>query len=382
MRKYKVLFVANDASKFGANQSLVNMIRSFRFVNDYSINFHVVIPLRGPVEDLLNDESIPYSIVSYRFDSGFLDGSIKALLIYVIKRVRQTWFYFFCLKELARIVKSDHFDIIHTNSSVNSIGIKLAQKCKVKHVWHFREMQDIGLNLRPYSGWSRWYKLAGESDAVICISHTIANHYNKVRNPFVIYDAVSDQKSLLYENDKEDYFLFCGSIIPSKGVETAIDAFSLFNKVRKGYKLIIAGEVNVMPSYYEDLRRRISHLELIREVEFLGFRKDVSHLMFKAQALLMCSFNEGLGRVTAEAMLNNCLVIGRNSGATQELICDGKTGFLFQNTEELTESMLKVTEQRELSREIRESALKYAKGNFLEETYGDQIVLVYRSLLQ
>ena len=98
----------------------------------------------------------------------------------------------------------------------------------------------------------------------------------------------------------------------------------------------------------------------------------------KAIALLMCSKYEAFGRVTAEAMLNDCLVIGRNSGGTPELIEHGKTGFLFNTNDELTVLMEKVLSMD--TTDIRDRAKEKAINSFTEEVSAEQLKLVYDSL--
>ena len=43
------------------------------------------------------------------------------------------------------------------------------------------------------------------------------------------------------------------------------------------------------------------------KVVLLGYRTDAKELMRKAVALLMCSWHEAYGRVTVEAMMNDCV---------------------------------------------------------------------------
>ncbi len=63
--------------------------------------------------------------------------------------------------------------------------------------------------------------------------------------------------------------------------------------------------------------------------------------MSRAIAFLMCSENEGLGRVSIEAMFYGCLVIGRNSGGTKDFVFDGKTGLLFNDMDGCVSAMQK-----------------------------------------
>ena len=118
--------------------------------------------------------------------------------------------------------------------------------------------------------------------------------------------------------------------------------------------------------------------KLTNRVVLLGYRNDVKSLMKRSRALLMCSENEAYGRVTAEAMLNDCIVIGRNSGGTAELIEHEKTGFLYNTNEELIFLMEKVLNMD--TTDIQNRAKKKAINSFTEEVYAEQLKQVYDSL--
>lgn len=63
-------------------------------------------------------------------------------------------------------------------------------------------------------------------------------------------------------------------------------------------------------------------------IKLLGFRTDIYELMSNAKALLVPSFFEGFGFIVVEAMLNGCIVIGRNEAGLKEQFDNGfqKTG--------------------------------------------------------
>ena len=115
------------------------------------------------------------------------------------------------------------------------------------------------------------------------------------------------------------------------------------------------------------------------KVVLLGYRTDAKELMRKAVALLMCSWHEAYGRVTVEAMMNDCVVIGRNSGGTSELIEHEETGFLFDSNSELEALMEKVLDMDTTI--IRDKAREKAIHSFTEEVYGEQLKKVYDNLL-
>ena len=101
--------------------------------------------------------------------------------------------------------------------------------------------------------------------------------------------------------------------------------------------------------------------------------------MEKATAFLMCSENEGLGRVSIEAMFYGCLVLGRNSGGTKEFVINNKTGYLFNTIEECSSLMQKIL--LEDTSIIIKQAQDFARQNFSIENYGTKIMRVYQSVL-
>lgn len=94
----------------------------------------------------------------------------------------------------------------------------------------------------------------------------------------------------------------------------------------------------------------------------------------------MTSKLEGMGRTTVEAMANDCVVIGYNSGGTKELIKHNETGFLYNNFEELVSNLRFVLKEPSNCKNIRLAAKKWAFENCLEENYGNKILSIYNNL--
>ena len=102
-----------------------------------------------------------------------------------------------------------------------------------------------------------------------------------------------------------------------------------------------------------------------------------------ADIAVVSSRYEALGRVTIESMLGEVLVIGADSGATTELICDGVTGYLYEvgNSRQLADQIISVLENKNKSREIVYQAKKYALENFDSSQYAAQILKIYKQCL-
>ena len=384
MNLIKVLYLTSDSSLYGANNSLVNLLQSLKRINrsDVVVNYHVIIPYKGPIENVFKDLGITYSIVYYREDSSLWNKSLYSYLSFFPKLILKQRVEWSAIKKLQNIVCENNIQIIHSNSSVIGIGLRLAVKCKIKHVWHLREFQNLDYNLRPYYGWNYLYNQINKSDAVISITNSIANHFRVNNRSYIFFNAVLNENSILNPCKKESYFLFCGTFCPNKGVDTAIRAFTEFNKTHPGYNLYIAGSaISTYKDYEMKLKKMVQEAKLEEKIFFLGYRKDAKELMLRAQALLMCSKSEAMGRVTPEAMLSNCIVIGYNNAGTKELVTHEVTGFLYDNEKELVDIMCEIIDGGIDTIQIQNNALAYSKENFLEENYGKKIVEVYESIL-
>ena len=91
-------------------------------------------------------------------------------------------------------------------------------------------------------------------------------------------------------------------------------------------------------TYISFLKNLCVDLSMKDSVVFQGYTDNVLPYLISAQGLIVASYNEGFGRMTAEASFCGCLVIGRNTGGTKEIL-EETGGFLFNTNEELLDSM-------------------------------------------
>lgn len=141
-----------------------------------------------------------------------------------------------------------------------------------------------------------------------------------------------DTKDFLFEEKKEDYYLFMGRMITRKGVFTAIKACEA-----KGKKLILAGQLS------DELS--LSDLTKYKHVEFVGYAdaKQRSKLMGKATAVFTPSiYLEPFCGVHAEAMLCGTPVITTNFGAFTDYVIDDVNGYKCDVLNDFVEALDKV----------------------------------------
>ena len=372
MSKIKVLYVDSGFSaNWGGSKSLLNLINSVK--NE----IEPLVLFTSKVSDgmLLKQNNITYTyFVCRSIKISFSVRPFKKLFSYPFKVFKSIFFNLYAVYKITQLIKKEKVDIVHTNTSVLAAGIIASKLADVKHVWHLREYQ---FGWYPFIGFNLLRALIKKSDAVISITKDIKKFF-KCEKADVIYDAVLKEVPAIIKNTDENYLLFCGSLSDVKRPIDALNAFISLSEHYPALKLKIAGTGTLE----KKLKQLAIESPCADKIEFLGHVADPLPLFANAKAFLMTSLSEGLGRVTIEAMFCGCPVIGRNSGGTSELITDGKTGWLFNNFDELIGKIKLVLTQPETETvKVTNEAKKWASGMFLEHSYGPQLMQVYKRLI-
>ena len=369
-----VLYISHEYEDIlGSTLSLVNLLNSVK----EDVHPIVILPQRGKVCEYFKEHSIKCYVVPFNLN---IASSKLRCLKYIPKRIFNFYKNRKAVKSLMKIVKEENVQLIHTNTSVVTIGVTLSKKSGIKNIWHLREFQDLDFNLAPFTGWKKLRRMIQESDAIIAITKAIAEHFKVTSNEncHIIYDAVRSIQDACYNPGKEKYILFLGHITSKKGAEVALKIFIEFWEKHQDYRLYYIGPVS--DEYKEHLTAIVNKCGINKNsVLFLGYKENVKEYLRKASALLMCSQNEAQGRVTIEAMFYGCPVLGYKSGGTQEIVQDGVDGFLFSDMNEAVNKLSYIVKNDNL--QVAINAIDYVKENFSEEMYGQKILSIYKSLL-
>lgn len=376
-----VLYVTFASKNFdGATYSLMDLIRSVR---EY-VNPVVMVKANGCVYDYFTSNGVECIICDFKEDLVGKPVKFHQYIKYAFQYIPNHLTFYRknrkCVNIVAQTLSSRNIDIVHINNTVMSVGCDIATALDAKVVWHLRGFMDLDFGWMPLRGWNKYRDRLKHTDAVIGITKTVLQHYIPLesKNAYILSDAVRSKDDTCIEMPKKKYFLFCaGFLTEQKGCSFAISAFAKSGLASHGYKLKIIGDAH--PTYMSKLCQIVSVSGITDAVEFLGRTDKVKEYMSHATAFLMCSENEGLGRVSIEAMFYGCLVIGRNSGGTKDFVFDGKTGLLFNDMDSCVAAMQKATEYD--FQDIIQYAQQFACENFSIDNYGTKILDVYSKVL-
>lgn len=121
---------------------------------------------------------------------------------------------------------------------------------------------------------------------------------------------------------KEKEILYCGSLIPSKGVGRLIAIWSELENRHTDWRFTIVGD----GIERDELEKQVKAFGLKR-VRFEGFQRETESYYHRASILVMASSFEGWPMVLGEAMQQGCLPVAYDSFASlYDIVEDGVSG--------------------------------------------------------
>jgi glycosyltransferase involved in cell wall biosynthesis len=374
----KILFITHYTELYGANKSLLSLVEGFKKTKN--VECAILIPANGDLKDYCIKNNIKY------FQRPFMS---------FVHSITQNKRYFFTfvnflkkLKYIPRLIKlclEYKPDIIYSNSSVIGVGAVLSIILHKKHIWHLREFQKEHYNIEFDLGNKLFGFLLNRSHKIIAISNVIEEHYRKITNNkiHIVYNGIINNNQIINNkhliNNNLINFTIVGLLHFQKNQMEAIKAFNLFNKEYPNSKLNIVGNGN--NNYLRELKTESIKLKLTNKINFTGYISNIDLIYAKTDILILCSNKEGMGRVTVEAMSHGIPVIGKNSGATPEIIQHKYNGLLYNNDEnELAMQMKFFVENPEEYNKFSKNAIDTVKKKFTIEKYVENIYKIIKYL--
>lgn len=360
----KILSIVSAAYKGGATFSFLYTIKG---LCDSGIDITVVSPREGFLCEQLSKLEIPYTISPITFSVWPSLNSFSDFIKFIPRVIWHNLTNFRSFFKLNKFVKEWKPDIIHTNVSVIDIGYKLAKVNKIPHVWHIREYGDIDFNFHFFPFKFMYTKKLHNSYS-IAITNSLKSYYNLGSKCKVIYNGIASPKTPFSSLNRKNTIIYVGSLTKNKGVHDLVLAFIRYLSESNKYRLEIFGEG--AESYKRELKRIIIDNHAETQIELKGFHSNIYKQMQIARAIIISSKCEGFGRITAEAMINGCLVIGHNTGGTKEQFdnglkyCGSEIGFRFNSFAQLpfilkNLSILDESTLQNIANKAKETVLHY-----------------------
>lgn len=274
--------------------------------------------------------------------------------------------------ELKKIIDSNNFDVIHCHTPMGGALARLASRSARKkgtkvfytaHGFHFFEGA-------PLKNWLIYFPiekyLSYYTDTLITINkedYRIAKRRLNAKNTEIVkgvgvnfrnfesqtYDKKSELRKMYGYSDKDFILIYVGELSFRKHQDLLIDAIYELSEKYSDIKLLLVGEGEFLEKY----RNQTKQLKIENQVEFLGFRKDISNLMILSDVAVSSSRQEGLPVNVMEAMATGLSLIVTDCRGNRDLVKDGINGMIV-SLKDKTE-FAKAIETQYKSTELRKS---------------------------
>jgi glycosyltransferase involved in cell wall biosynthesis len=394
MRPIRVLFFNHTAAQGGAEIALLNLMRHLDFRKITPI---VVFAAEGPIVEkirpIVQTHVIPLArdVVEARKDSL----GLASLL-----RVRAAFSALGYIWRLARFVRQQDIDVLHTNTLKAAVlGGVAARLAKRPVVWHIRDRIDYDY-LPPFVvRIFRWLCRSIPNFVVANSNATLQSLRlagavlpgSKDGKVFVRSSIVHDGTQCpVEENTKRApkelvEVALIGRICPWKGQHIFLQAAALVHERFPSARFLIIGSALFGEAEYDQQVRRIpNQLGIENLVTFTGFRSDVREIIDRVDLIVHAStIGEPFGQVIIEAMSAGKPVVATNGGGVPEIVEDGRTGILVPmgNVQAMAEAICRIIANPDLAREMGTRGRNRVRKCFTIEQTARKMELIYQKAM-
>ncbi len=183
-------------------------------------------------------------------------------------------------------------------------------------------------------------------------------------------------------------------LVPSKGIESFIEAAAAVNRRFPDARYVIVGDlyshnsdgtIGIDGSYMESLQHLATSLGIGERVIFTGFRSDVAALLSQAAVSVLPSLSgEGLPNALMESMAAGVPVVATRVGGSAEVVGeDGTAGLMVppRDPRALANAMISILENRELAERLGQAARQRMRERFSLEHMVRQTENLYVGML-
>lgn len=273
----------------GAENVALEIIQEMNKEKDFH---NIYVSKKGPIEKILKNINIDYCLMNK-----------------------------ICIKELCKLNKKYHPEIIHAHDYTMSI---LATICfpKSKIVSHLHNNSPW---IKQYGLYSLIYLLSTvRYSKILTVSKAIENEYvfsklikNKIKcigNPLSTDKILS--KANEYQIDKNYDLIFLGRITEPKNPTMVVQIISNLIKKIPNIKIAIVGSGDKE----KNLRAEISSLKLEKNITFYGFQENPYPILKNSKVLCMPSKWEGFGLVAFESLALGIPVVCSGVGGLKDIV--------------------------------------------------------------
>ena len=370
-----ILFLHSSSDLYGASKILLAVTK---LCKDKNHKITVVLSEKGELSDKLIELGCEVLI---------MDLSILRRQYFNFSGIlNRAWGLLKAYNKLMSICQTEKVELIYSNTTGVIVGILVASKLKIPHIWHIHEIiEKPTLLFRLLSA-----LLNKEMNRCLVVSEAVKNHwakYVKKSKITVLYNGVDywlfeDKKTTFRaeQNIPADAIVIgmMGRVHYWKGQDYFLKIAGQLHQQFSNLFFVMVGDA--FPGYeylYDNLEKIIIEEKLEGRVTQVNYRSDIQNIYNALNIFILPSqLPDPAPAVVTEAMATGLPVVVTNQGGAIEMIVDGISGMTIPLNDAATAankiaSLIKNKEER-----INMGAAAKARINqyFSRENFNVQII--------
>ncbi len=308
---------------------------------------------------------------------------------------------FLALVKLAKYIRKENFDIVHTNSSkagiLGRLAAKLAGTPVILHTVHgWAYHNHMGKRRKGlYVTLEKWaekftHKLITVSD--LNIKKGLADGIGNENKYVTIHSGIDlnrfDPSNLDSISKKKEWNIdpsdrVVGSVTRLSEQKAPADFVRMANEILKHIPKVSFLLVGDGP-LKDEIQNLIDRLNISKKVILAGLRHDIPELLALMDVFVLSSLWEGLPRVFPQAMAMGLPIVATNVDGAPEAIKDGVNGFLVppKDFTTLAQRTLQLIEDPRLARKMGEAGRKMVYPDFCVKEMVRKTEHLYMELIE
>ena len=185
-----------------------------------------------------------------------------------------------------------------------------------------------------------------------------------------------------------DYLLQLGRIVPRKGIDNVIEAFTkIHNKFPKLRLVIVGGDLAALesPGELNNLYQQVVAAKIADKVIFTGHksRAELKYYYSASEIFITTPWYEPFGITPLESMACGTAVIGSHVGGISFTVRHGETGLLVapRDSEALAKAINTLYMDKKMLKKMGQYAEQYVQNSFTWDKISEQVNELYKEVI-
>jgi glycosyltransferase involved in cell wall biosynthesis len=381
-----ILLLHSSSDLYGASKIF---LQTAQILKAQGHTCHVVVSANGPLVEKLKQDNIQVAVINL--------GIIRRKYFSPLGIINRISKWSKANDLLNKYIQQNGIELVYANTTAVLLGAYLANKNKIKHVWHVHEIIEKPKFLFLAIQWI----MKRYTSTIICVSKAVQDHWSKnapslLSKMQVIYNGIGPVEKSTEVNFKTQYQIpkeaivigMAGRVHFWKGQSYFLQIAkqllkpSSENNQAKPLYFIITGDA--FPGYeylVDEIQNFIKKNQLWDRIFYTGFEHEMDKFYSSIDLLILPSqLPDPLPTVVLEAMQYGIPVVATAQGGALEMIAENETG-IFIPMDDVTIATNKIYDllQKKGQSAMKERCIQRVNQHFSITAFENNIANLFHS---